>query len=285
MSISSGAAIAQIIELATGSAPTASQVAAWENYESASGSIASISCAFVESTSFANAYNNGSPVDLSSAVGHGIAQGIVEHALGFATEAQVSAWVDTGLSVPSVFLAFALGDQFTASEASQNARFAPSETPVSPTTSLTGSAPFIDTGQLTGGTTSSGATTSDILMPTLLAAASGDQIVFNNAENESLANLGGGASEMSVNSVFSLAQALDLATADATASGSGFWLPAQSGLIDWFQFGGDTYIVEAINPTASPEEQTALSSTDAVIKLAGLVDLSGAQFANHTLTI
>ena len=46
-------------------------------------------------------------------------------------------------------------------------------------------------------------------------------------------------------------------------------------MIDWFQLGGNTYIVEAINTTASAASHPALAATDEVIKITGLVSLSG----------
>jgi hypothetical protein len=280
------AGVAQIIELATGIAPTSSQLAAWLGYESSGGPIASIASAFSASVAFANIYNTGTPVDPNSPITSAIAQGIIEHALGAATNAEITAWASTGLSVGQVFQAFALGDQYTAAQAAQNnVIFSPIS--FNPMVALTSNAPFTDTGHLTGGTTAGATTLSEILFPTITGAAPGDQIIFDNAENEGLANLGGGSAEVNMNAVSSVAGALDLATADATASGPGFLLPGQTGLIDWFQFSGDTYIVEAVNPTLGPQDQTALGPTDVVIKLVGLVDLSNAQFssATHTLSL
>jgi len=52
-------------------------------------------------------------------------------------------------------------------------------------------------------------------------------------------------------------------------------LNAKTGLADWFQYGGNTYIVEAVNTGAAPAAHAALGVHDEVIKLTGLVD------ANH----
>jgi hypothetical protein len=70
--------------------------------------------------------------------------------------------------------------------------------------------------------------------------AAGDQIVFNNTTTEVLA----GTAAVNVTSAgSSLAKALDLAAADAAASQSGGKIGADTGVFDWFQLGGNTYIV------------------------------------------
>jgi hypothetical protein len=85
----------------------------------------------------------------------------------------------------------------------------------------------------------------------------------------------------------SLAKALDLAAADAAASQSGGKIGADTGVIDWFQLGGNTYLVEAINTAGSGSAAThpALATTDEVIKITGLVNLAGENLAGHTLTL
>ena len=112
--------IAQIIELATGRLPTATQLDGWGAYEKMGGSLQSISDAFVASTMFANKYNGGVAVDPSAPITFNIAQEIIENALGVApTAGHVDAWVNSGLPVGEVFQAFALGDQLTATVKSQ----------------------------------------------------------------------------------------------------------------------------------------------------------------------
>ena len=53
---------------------------------------------------------------------------------------------------------------------------------------------------------------------------------------------------------------------------------AHSGVIDWFQFKGDTYIVESVNTGSTAVTHTGLGGDDVVVKLTGLVDLSTANF-------
>jgi len=147
-----------------------------------------------------------------------------------------------------------------------------------------GTETVVVTGDLTGATTSGGTSTSGIAMTTLgnVHDAAGDQIVFNNATTEILA----GTAAINVTSAgSSLAKAFDLAAADAAASQSGGTIGADTGVIDWFQLSGNTYIVEAINNTASAASHPALATTDEVIKITGLVTLSGETLAGHTLTL
>ena len=56
-------------------------------------------------------------------------------------------------------------------------------------------------------------------------------------------------------------------------------------MIDWFQYGGNTYVVEAINTTGSAAIHAALAATDEVIKIVGLVNLGGASLVGHALTL
>ncbi|GEM_PF-6902869 len=77
----------------------------------------------------------------------------------------------------------------------------------------------------------------------------------------------------------SQAQALDLA---AAAAGT---LAAGTAKLEWFQFGGNTYIVEVTNAGAA-STHTALAATDYVVRLAGLVDLSTGSFnGGHNFTL
>jgi hypothetical protein len=110
--------------------------------------------------------------------------------------------------------------------------------------------------------------------------AAGDQIVFNNATTEVLA----GASAVNVSSATSLAHAFDTAAA-AAATSQGGQIAANTGVIDWFQYNNNTYIVEAINSTGNQAAHSALAATDEVIKIVGLVSLSDESLATHTLTL
>jgi hypothetical protein len=140
------------------------------------------------------------------------------------------------------------------------------------------------TGDLTGATTQNGTTTSGIAMTTLGNAvnAASDQIVFNNAATEVLA----GTNVLNVTAAgSSLAKALDIAAADAAASQAGGQIAAHTGVIAWFQLGGNTYLVEAVNGTGSAAAHGALTASDEVIKIVGQVDLSGEGLTGHTLTL
>ena len=139
------------------------------------------------------------------------------------------------------------------------------------------------TGDLTGATTSGGTSTTGIAMITLgnVVDGDGDLIVFNNATTEVLAS----TSAVNVTSAASLAQALDMAASAAAASQSGGTIGADTGVIDWFQYGGNTYVLEAINDTGTSAPHSALAATDEVIKIIGVVNLGGESLVGHTLTL
>jgi hypothetical protein len=145
-----------------------------------------------------------------------------------------------------------------------------------------GTETVVVTGDLTGATTSGGTSTGGIAMITLgnVVNGQGDQIVFNNAITELLT----GSSAVNVSAAHSLAAALDLAAASAATSHGGT-IAGNTGMIDWFQYSGNTYLVEAINNSASAASHAALAATDEVIKLVGLVNISGESLAGHTLTL
>ncbi|MGH7227430.1 MAG: penicillin-binding transpeptidase domain-containing protein, partial [Gemmataceae bacterium] len=142
---------------------------------------------------------------------------------------------------------------------------------------------LVITGDLTGATTSGGTSTTGIAMTTLgnVVDASGDKIIFNNATTEVLAR----TNALNVSSATSLAHALDLAASDAALSQSGDKIAAHTGVVDWFQYSGDTYVVEAINSTGASASHTALAATDAVVQIVGVVNLNGEVLAGHTLTL
>jgi hypothetical protein len=253
-----GAEISQIIELATGTVPTGAQLAAWENYHDSGGSIASIAADFVASTAFADAYNNGNPVDPNSPITAALAQGIITHALGSASAAQVDAWTASGQTVSQVFQSFALGDQFTAATTPP-----PNTQPVE----------IVATGEQHVGLQNFGT-----FLPSSVS------ILFNNAPTEILAHPSA-SNQVDVSSATMLQYAWDLAVAGASASQSGGAIPAHTGVIDWFEYGGSTYVVEATNPTASPQTQTTLTTSDTYVAITGSVDLSGATLSGHILTL
>jgi hypothetical protein len=110
---------------------------------------------------------------------------------------------------------------------------------------------------------------------------------LGNATNEALLGAGA-ASQVNVATATTLAQALDIAAATAAAgdvSGKST-IAANTGIVDWFQFGGNTYIVEANNNTALSATHSALAANDVVVKLTGLIDLSGSiALASNVLTV
>ena len=57
-------------------------------------------------------------------------------------------------------------------------------------------------------------------------------------------------------------------------------LNAHTGLVDWFQFGGNTFVVEAVNSTATTAPHAALGTNDIVVELTGIVDVSHISVAN-----
>jgi hypothetical protein len=71
----------------------------------------------------------------------------------------------------------------------------------------------------------------------------------------------------------------------AAASQSGGQIAANTGVIDWFQFGGNTYLAEAINATASAAPHSAFAATDELIKIVSFVNLSGENLAGNILTL
>jgi hypothetical protein len=253
-----GPPISQIIELATGNAPSSAQLANWQAYEDAGGSLLSIASAFVASTAFANLHNGGAPVDPNSPIAAAIVSSIIDQTQGSHTASQVSAWVGTGLSTVNVFQAFAGGDQFTAATAVENA----------PTVEVIATGEqHVGLGNFGGG----------IVLDKL-------SIVFDNAPTEILA-YPAASNQVDVSSATMLQYALNLAVASASASQSGDVIPANTGVIDWFDYGGNTYVVEATNPTSSPATQTTLTSSDTYVEITGSLDLSSAQLSGPVLSV
>jgi hypothetical protein len=146
-----------------------------------------------------------------------------------------------------------------------------------------GSETVVATGAIAGATTAGGTTTSGIAMTTLgnVVDGSGDQIVFNNAVTEVLT----GANAIDVSSANSLAHALDTAASAAAGSQPGGLIGAHTGVLDWFQFNGNTYVVEAVNSSASAAVHPGLAASDEVIKIVGLVNLAGESLAGHVVLL
>ncbi len=103
-------------------------------------------------------------------------------------------------------------------------------------------------------------------MTTITDAAVGDKITFVNQGAETFA-----ATKLNVNAATTLTDALNIA-----AAGDG----STNGAISWFQYGGNTYIVEDNSAGAT------FGAGDIVVKLTGLVDLSTATGAGtHIITL
>jgi len=96
-------------------------------------------------------------------------------------------------------------------------------------------------------------------------ANAGDAFVFANQGAEVFT-----AAAVNVAAAQSLTEALDLAS---TADGS------TNGQIKWFQYGGNTYIVEDVTAGAT------FAATDHVVKLTGSIDLSTASYVAGTNTL
>jgi S-layer protein len=102
---------------------------------------------------------------------------------------------------------------------------------------------------------------------TITDIAAGDSLSFVGTTS-GLATLG---AAVNVSAASSLSQALNLA-----AAGSGSMGATQ---LTWFQYGGATYVVADVNAGAS-----FVNGSDFVVKLTGLVSLSGASVATDTIT-
>jgi hypothetical protein len=132
-------------------------------------------------------------------------------------------------------------------------------------------AQIIVTGDVTGGTSASFASTT--ISGFNLA---NDTITFGNAAGTLNDTLGG---QVNVATATSLANALDLAASQAGQ------VAANTGVVEWFQYQGNTYVVEAANTATSGNAvaHTGLGAHDVVVKLTGLVDLTDAAINGHAL--
>jgi hypothetical protein len=70
----------------------------------------------------------------------------------------------------------------------------------------------------------------------------------------------------------------------AAASGP---LAANSGVLTWFQFNGNTYLVENVNLTSASVAHPDVQASDVIVELAGLVAVNahGAFGANGIFTV
>jgi hypothetical protein len=178
----------------------------------------------------------------------------------------------------------------------------------SATTGLYGSANVIVTGDVTG-TGSSGqyALTVINLNGANLPDSNGTlDITFNNVSattghtllNETFAGGWAAGSQVNVASATSLANALDIAATQAavldsqhgaanTSVVNGVLVQnAGTGLVDYFQYGGNTYVVEAINSSNAAAAHTGLGAGDVVVELTGQVNIGTiGSFSGHQLQL
>jgi hypothetical protein len=281
--------ILQMFELAFGHFPSAATLASMVDTGL---TVPQLGAAVVASQTFANTYNGGALIDPNAPVTAAIVEALYSEALGHApTQATLEGWLTSGLTIAQAFEEMVTSQSYfetTQSSIEQYLTAAAINQAGLTTINFgnntgSGSETVVVTGDLTGATTSGGTSTSGIAMTTLgnVVDGHGDLVVFGNASTEVLA----GTSAVNVSSANSLAHALDLAAAAAAASQSGGTIGAHTGVIDWFQYGGNTYVVEAINTTGSAATHAALAATDEVIKIVGVVSLDGASLHGHTLTL
>jgi hypothetical protein len=108
-------AIVQLIQFVQGTVPNAAQLQGWVQYLEAGNPLSAVVNAFAGSTNFMNNFNNGNAVNVNAPVNATIAQNIIFQALGtIPSQAQVQAWVNTGLTVAQMVAQFSLGDQYSA---------------------------------------------------------------------------------------------------------------------------------------------------------------------------
>jgi len=100
----------------------------------------------------------------------------------------------------------------------------------------------------------------------ILDAAAGDKLQFTDRGTETFT-----AANLTLAGTATFQDYLD-----ATASGDG----STNGIIKWFQFGGNTYVVEDLSAGSS-----FVNGTDLVVQLTGLVSLTAATQAGHVITL
>jgi hypothetical protein len=163
------------------------------------------------------------------------------------------------------------------------------------TEAFSGSATIQVTGDVTG------ATSAGHYALTLIngvANANGEVLVqFGNATTEALAGGQYGGSEVNTATATSLANALDIAVnqalvLDAQSNGGHTTVvngvleqKANTGLVTYFQYAGNTYVVEAVNNTNAAAAHNGLAAGDVVVELTGQVNLNNQSFANGVLHV
>jgi hypothetical protein len=115
----------------------------------------------------------------------------------------------------------------------------------------------------------------DIGSSSLFAANdwAGDGCVRDSQVNVSTAGSLAGALNLAANQAAVLDQQFN-GEGNTTISHGVLEINGGTGLADWFQYGGNTYIVEAMNTGSTAAAHSALGVHDEVIKLTGLVDVN-----------
>lgn len=109
------------------------------------------------------------------------------------------------------------------------------------------------------------ANTSTTVYATITDAAAGDKLDFTDYANATFTS-----TKLSLAATATFTDYLNTATSSTSADGT----------VSWFQFGGDTYVVQNNSNTA-----TFFSTTDVVVKLTGLVDLSSSTLSATTAVL
>ena len=110
---------------------------------------------------------------------------------------------------------------------------------------------------------------------TITDFAKGDAIVLGNSTaggTNSFSNV-----KVDVSTASSLVGALNIAASSTTATSA-------AALTKWFTYGGDTYVVQDVTATAGAVVGSVINSTDTVVKLSGLLDLSTSAVAHNGVT-
>jgi hypothetical protein len=96
----------------------------------------------------------------------------------------------------------------------------------------------------------------------ITGAIDGTKLQFDSNANHSFV-----AGAVDVSSASGIRGALTMA---ANAAGT---IAAGSSVLTWFQYGGNTYLVENVNASATAEAHSDIQSTDAIVQLTGLVNV------------
>jgi hypothetical protein len=170
-----------------------------------------------------------------------------------------------------------------------------------PTTNFGSTATLILKGDTTG-TTSAGFATggtagfvkitgADVMTGTL-------SLNFGNAPTEGLAGGSFANAFINVQGAPSLSAALDQVVAQSlvedaqiepgaftTITAGQIQLDAKTSLLSFFQFGGNTYVVDAVNSTANAAAHSTLATGDSVVQISGVPNILDGQFSINSMAV